>query len=74
MAASTVAALLRQHPGAAHLAVHDGRIVVGIVIDTRRPDRGAPRAPAYAFDPDGRFVGEFGCRREAAAALPKIER
>ena len=69
MAAPTPADIVRRHPHAARLHIADGRTRLGLVIDTRRPERGSPAAPSFAFGPDDRFVGEFPDRRKAAAAL-----
>lgn len=66
---TTPATVLARHRGAAHLTVCDGRERIGLVLDTRRPDRGSPAAPSYAFDADDEFVGEYPDRRAAARAI-----
>lgn len=69
MAGPTIASLTKAHPSAAHLAIYDGQLRIGTVIDTRRPDRGAPKAPAFAFDLFDRCLGEFADRKAASAAV-----
>ena len=66
------AQVIKAYPDASWLTVSDGRERIGLVLDTRRnvrPGQRSPLSPSYAFDDQDRFVGEFGSRKIAAAAI-----
>jgi hypothetical protein len=67
----SVEAILKRFPAAHQLSVYDGRQRLGLVLDPNEQagGRSTTKLPSYAFDHQGRFVGEFASRLVAAAAV-----